>query len=106
LNACDAVSNNDEADRVVMITTESNGKREVRVNVSDNGTGIQPDIAERIFEPFVTTKQNGLGLGLSICRSIVSSHDGQLAARNNPQRGATFSLSLPVPAAGVTATPP
>jgi signal transduction histidine kinase len=64
--------------------------------VSDTGTGIPHENIEHIFEPFVTSKAQGLGLGLSICRSIVFAHDGRLWAENNPQGGATFHLTLPI----------
>ena len=70
----------------------------VRIAITDNGTGICPDQLDRIFEPFVSTKQNGVGLGLAVCRSIVTSHEGRLWAENNTDAGATFYLWLPQPA--------
>ena len=66
------------------------------VEVQDSGTGIAADNLESIFDPFVTSKPEGLGMGLSICRSIIDRHGGTISAANNPDRGATFSITLPV----------
>jgi C4-dicarboxylate-specific signal transduction histidine kinase len=68
----------------------------VLVEVQDSGTGIAADKLESIFDPFITSKPEGLGLGLSICRSIIERHGGKISAANNPDRGATFSITLPV----------
>jgi PAS domain S-box-containing protein len=95
VNACDSVSANGEDDRSLTISTEAGDDAYVRVSIADNGCGIPAEANERIFEPFFTTKQAGLGLGLSICRSIIVAHGGQLAGTNNPDRGATFTLTLP-----------
>ena len=65
------------------------------VEVQDNGTGIAAEKLESIFDPFVTSKPEGLGMGLSICRSIIERHGGKISAANNPDRGATFSITLP-----------
>ena len=67
----------------------------VRLSVSDDGPGIPDEIRDRLFEPFVTTKTNGLGIGLAIAHTIIEAHRGRIAARNNPERGATFTVSLP-----------
>ena len=66
----------------------------VRISVSDTGCGLPPD-AERIFQPFYTTKKHGLGLGLPICRSIVTAHNGLLWAEDGAAGGAVFHLELP-----------
>jgi len=66
----------------------------VELSVADQGTGIAPDEIDRVFEPFVTSKPHGLGLGLAICRSIVTAHGGKLWANNNAEGGATFRLML------------
>lgn len=67
----------------------------LRVSVSDRGCGVRPEDVERIFEPFFTTKSGGMGLGLAVCRTIVSGHGGRLWLQNNPERGATVHLVLP-----------
>ncbi len=93
LNACDAMDANPRADRRLTLATEQrNGM--VCASVSDNGCGLPPEV-ERVFEPFHTTKKDGLGLGLSICRTIVGVHQGRLRAERNEAKGATFHLELP-----------
>ena len=62
--------------------------------MKDNGVGVPPARLEQIFDPFVTTKDHGLGLGLAICRSIVTAHGGRLWAMNNPERGASLLMAL------------
>jgi two-component system sensor kinase FixL len=71
------------------------------VTVADSGPGIAPEIADRLFQPFVTTKENGMGLGLSICREIVEAHQGRLSVAPAPSGGALFRLTLPMPPAEV-----
>lgn len=95
LNAGDAMAANSPPDRRLTLGT-AHGDGTVRVSVSDTGCGLPPD-AERIFEPFYTTKKDGLGLGLPICRSIVGAHHGRLWAEPNvaTRRGATFHVELP-----------
>jgi len=92
------------APRRVMVRTSSVNGSDVLVEVRDNGTGIPEEKLESIFEPFVTSKRDGLGMGLSICRSIVERHGGELwaANNNNPDRGATFSITLPAAHDGIT----
>ncbi|WP_321867208.1 AAA family ATPase [Paraburkholderia tropica] len=80
--------------RVLRISAELSGTHAVRVSVSDSGTGIPADIIDRLFEPFFTTKSDGMGLGLSICRSIVDEHRGTIWAFNNDDAGATFCFEL------------
>jgi two-component system sensor kinase FixL len=70
--------------------------RHVRVRVIDTGPGLAPEVAERLFTPFTTTKAHGIGVGLSICRSIVEGHGGALVADANPEGGTVFSFTLPV----------
>jgi two-component system sensor kinase FixL len=71
------------------------------VTVADSGPGIAPEIADRLFQPFVTTKESGMGLGLSICREIVEAHQGRLSVAPAPSGGAVFRLTLPMPPAEV-----
>ena len=97
LNAFDAVCEGAaDSGKVVIKTSCSNGR--LKVSVSDNGPGL-PDGAEQdIFEPFQSTKEKGLGMGLTIARTIVRGHDGQLIAENNPSGGACFSMIIPAAA--------
>jgi C4-dicarboxylate-specific signal transduction histidine kinase len=98
LNACDAMEGNDPGDRVLAIKTFVDPGGFVRVEVTDRGVGIPPQHLDRVFEPFFSSKDQGLGLGLAISRSIVTSHGGRLSVANNAERGATFFVRLPVPA--------
>jgi PAS domain S-box-containing protein len=95
MNACDAMSDTAPEGRVLMVTTASTDDQSVEICVVDTGGGFSPELQEHLFEPFITTKQNGLGLGLSICRSIVVAHGGSLWAENNAVGGAAFHVSLP-----------
>lgn len=95
LNGCEAMINLEASARRLTITTSQNGDGLVEARVSDHGTGIESSTLERMFEPFVTTKTSGLGLGLSICRSIITAHGGRIWAHNNPDRGATLGIAIP-----------
>jgi two-component system sensor kinase FixL len=66
----------------------------VEVSVTDTGTGISPEIAVKLFQPFVTTKSQGMGIGLSISRSIIESHGGRITAEANPDGGTIFRFTL------------
>lgn len=81
--------------RELSVATRLNGAM-AEILVSDTGPGIAPEVAERLFQPFVTTKASGLGLGLSICREIVETHGGQIAVAANAAGGATFTVALPL----------
>jgi len=96
LNACDAMQASPAGMRRLALATATENGDDVRITVSDTGPGVHHDHVERIFEPFVTSKVQGLGLGLAICRSIVSAHEGRLWVENNSEHGATFHLVLPV----------
>ena len=94
INGCDAMDGQ-ETDRRLMVRTQATAHGDVEVCVADRGAGIPEANLERIFEPFVTTKATGMGLGLAICRSIVEAHGGRLWATNNADRGATLHCELP-----------
>jgi two-component system sensor kinase FixL len=67
----------------------------VEVWVSDTGSGISPEIMDKLFQPFITTKSQGMGVGLSICRTILEAHGGRIWALANPQGGTVFRFTLP-----------
>jgi len=103
MNAMDAMAATPPARRLVTVRAELQGA-DVRIFVGDAGTGLPEELDGRLFAPFVTTKANGLGIGLTIVRSIVDAHGGALSAYNNPDGGATFAVTLrrsqaPAPAA-------
>jgi len=93
LNAADALTEVIDRPREIIIVTRPES-RGVRVEVKDNGTGIAQEKLDSIFQPFYTTKTNGMGLGLSISRSIIKNHGGQLFAQPNPGPGTTFCFTL------------
>ncbi len=93
INAMDAMAQMPRARRYVTISTEVRAA-EVEVSVSDTGTGLPADIDGTLFTPFVTTKPHGLGIGLTISRTIVDAHGGTIAAHNNQEGGATFTVTL------------
>lgn len=94
VNAIDAMTGVAPPDRRLEVRTEPASGGFVLVAVVDRGTGLTPDVKRRLFEPFFTTKPGGLGLGLGICSTIVTSHGGQMTGENNPDGGATFRFSL------------
>jgi PAS domain S-box-containing protein len=96
MNACDAMNDNHPGNRQVSVLTVVDHEGSIRASISDRGHGISPGHEESIFDAFVTTKQRGLGLGLSVCRSIVKAHAGRLWAENNSTEGATFHFTLPM----------
>ena len=95
MNACDAMAGSDGAVRLLCVSTRWIAGEGVRVSVRDHGHGIPGDSLGRVFEPFFTTKPHGLGLGLAVCRSILSAHGGGLSADNHPGGGAVFHFILP-----------
>jgi two-component system sensor kinase FixL len=95
LNACDAMNHTHVTQRLLALATAADDGF-VELVVSDRGTGIPDGQLERVFEPFVTFREQGLGLGLAISRSIVTAHGGSIRAVNNADGGATFRCLLPV----------
>ena len=99
MNAIEAMSSVTGRERRLRITSALDQSTSVTIIVEDTGTGIDPAHRDRIFDPFFTTKPRGMGLGLSICRSIIEAHGGKLLASPQNPFGSSFKLSLPVSAA-------
>jgi PAS domain S-box-containing protein len=96
LNAVEAMSGVDEGAREMRISTDREASNGVLVSVRDSGPGLAPPSVDRLFEAFYTTKPDGLGMGLAICRSIIEAHGGRLWATANEPRGAVFQFMLPI----------
>jgi signal transduction histidine kinase len=95
LNAVEAMSESRESSRELLIKTEQDGPGGVLVAVQDSGPGLKPESMDRLFDAFYTTKPGGMGMGLSICRSIIEAHGGRLRATADVPQGATFRFNLP-----------
>ena len=93
VNAMDAMAQTPPGRRQITISSDVRAA-DVDVSVRDTGPGVPEDILGTLFTPFVTTKSHGLGIGLTIVHSIVHAHGGSIAARNNPEGGATFTVTL------------
>ena len=102
-NASDAMANVQDHPRQLVVRTAQDGGDSVRLDVQDAGTGLDPKLVEKLFEPFYTTKSEGMGVGLFVSRSIIERHNGRLWASPNEGPGATFSFVLPI---AVDATAP
>ena len=101
LNGCEAMIDCDSSERQLVITSGmENGA--VHVSVRDRGGSIPEETMERVFEPFFTTKADGMGLGISVCRTIIEAHRGNICVRNNAEGGATFHFSIPCTYSGET----
>jgi PAS domain S-box-containing protein len=95
-NAVEAMEHTDAAQRELTVKSSLNGGHAVEIALTDRGIGVPQELCDGQFTPFFTTKRDGMGLGLSICRSIVEFHDGRLTAIRNPQGGSTFRFTLPM----------
>jgi len=95
-NAVEAIVAGDCAERSVRIETARCEPSFLEIRVTDTGPGLAPEALEKVFEPFYTTKADGIGIGLALSRSIVDAHGGRLWATAGPRRGATFHLTLPM----------
>jgi signal transduction histidine kinase len=95
MNASDAMNGIDDRPRQLTVRTEVADERSVHVAVRDVGVGVSPEAMGKLFEAFYTTKSAGMGMGLSISRTIIESHHGRLWAAPNDGPGATFSFSIP-----------
>lgn len=96
VNACDAITGDPGARRAVAVTVAAHCAGQVELTVRDGGPGLGSGSGEVIFEPFHTTKQDGMGLGLSICRKIIHAHGGSISAADHPDGGAVVRIRLPV----------
>ena len=96
INGMEAMQPVTDRPRELVIRTSQDEARQVLVTVSDCGIGLAAENADRVFDAFFTTKSAGMGMGLSICRSIVEAHGGRLSASANEGPGATFQFSLPL----------
>ncbi|MGI9419062.1 MAG: sensor histidine kinase [Geminicoccaceae bacterium] len=92
-NSMDALS---EVDDPALTVRTSNADEALQIDVIDTGPGLPKEVAERLFQPFVTTKPGGIGIGLSICKSIVEAHGGRLWTTGNPKGGTAFHINLPM----------
>ena len=95
MNGIDAMTTVVNRPRTLILRSESQGSGHVRVLVQDSGIGLTDEVKRRLFEPFFTTRSKGMGMGLSISRSIIEAHGGRLWAESNGSGGATFQFTLP-----------
>lgn len=96
INAIEAMSAVEDGPRELDICTTRDESGGILITVSDSGPGVALENRQQLFEPFYTTKQRGMGMGLSICRSIVEAHGGRLSVNANVPRGAVFQFTVPV----------
>jgi C4-dicarboxylate-specific signal transduction histidine kinase len=102
VNAIDAMEPMDKSQRRVAVRTARNGDS-AEIEIVDSGPGILAGKLSEVFDPFYTTKPNGMGMGLSIARTIIEAHGGQISAENQAKQGALFRISLPLARSTVSA---
>jgi signal transduction histidine kinase len=102
-NALEAMDSTTDRSRLLRVTTERRGRAAIAIAVEDSGPGIAPQKLDSIFSAFLTTKSQGMGLGLAICRMIVEQHGGQLTASSDGKNGALFQVVLPTASIAKTA---
>ncbi|MES9962169.1 MAG: ATP-binding protein, partial [Candidatus Sedimenticola sp. 20ELBAFRAG] len=95
-NAIEAMLDISDGERLLNIRTRQGGKNAIIVTVSDTGPGLSEEVREQVFNPFVTTKPSGMGLGLSISQGIIDAHKGRLYVDSDSGQGAVFRFMLPV----------
>jgi signal transduction histidine kinase len=96
MNGIEAMERVTDRPRELLIKSDKNGTDQLILSITDSGIGISTEDANRLFNAFFTTKSSGLGMGLSICRSIMEAHGGRMSALSNEGPGATFQLILPL----------
>ena len=96
LNSLEAIGHAEIANGQVVIQTRLSPNHMVEVTVTDNGPGIDATVADKVFDQFQTSKEKGMGIGLSLSRSIIEAHDGKLWVDKNRRNGALFGFELPV----------
>jgi len=96
MNGIDAMTGSTGRQKEICIATARKNSGEIVIRVKDSSVGLSPEVADSIFQPFFTTKRQGIGLGLSISRSIIESHGGHMSAAQNPGGGAIFEFTLPI----------
>jgi signal transduction histidine kinase len=100
INGMDAMAETDRDSRTLVVSSSKSDGDKIAICVADCGSGIDADTAEKLFDPFFSTKPRGIGMGLSISRSIVESHDGRLWASARPSGGTIFQFEIPIRTAG------
>jgi C4-dicarboxylate-specific signal transduction histidine kinase len=92
LNAIDAVK--EKQDAQIAITASTNLNNRISIEIADNGSGIKPDLMDKIFMPFFTSKNEGSGIGLSLSRQIMQMHKGAISVKSKPEEGTVFTLTF------------